>query len=223
MQDGTLETPDERARAARVIDAESRRVLQLVTELLDLARIESGQQRMELAPVSAADLLAHAADVFAIRAADAGVTIDEQSNVESRVLADFDRIEQVLTNLVDNALRHTPRGGRIELRLEDAMPGYVEFAVANEGQDIAGDDLPHVFDRFYRSALGEEEMPGAGLGLAISREIVRAHGGEIHVAARSGGGAEFRFTLRAAPETTSDAEPASPGVALRPEDGLQLS
>lgn len=220
LQDGTIETAEERMRAARVIDAESRRVLQLVTELLDLARIESGQQRMELAPVDAAELLAHVADVFAIRAADAGITLAVEASAERRVLADFDRIEQVLSNLVDNALRHTGSGGRIELKLDDEAGDRVTFVVADNGEGIAEGDLPHVFDRFYRSALGEPEMPGAGLGLAISREIVRAHGGEIHVAARRGGGAEFRFTLPAAPQT-ADAEPAPHDIGL--EDGLQPS
>jgi len=219
LQDGTIETAEERARAARVIDAESRRVLQLVTELLDLARIESGQQRMDLAPVDAAELLAHVADVFAIRAADAGITLAVDASNERLVMADFDRIEQVLSNLVDNALRHTGRGGRIELRLDDQVRDQVAFVVADDGEGIAAGDLPHVFDRFYRSALGEPEMPGAGLGLAISREIVRAHGGEIHVAARRGGGAEFRFTLPAVPQP--NAEPAPHDIGL--EDGLQPS
>jgi len=213
MQDGTLDSPEERARAARVIDAESRRVLQLVTELLDLARIESGQQRMELADV---------ADVFAIRAAEAGVAVNVRPGGQRMVLADFDRIEQVLSNLVDNALRHTPRGGHVELWSEGRTPGFVDFVVADDGEGIAADDLPHVFDRFYRTALGEPEMPGAGLGLAISREIVRAHGGEIVASARAGRGTEFRFTLAASPSERSSEERA-PHASPRHEDGLQPS
>ena len=222
MQDGTLESPEERARAARVIDAESRRVLQLVTELLDLARIESGQQRMELADVDASDLLADVADVFAIRAAEAGVAVNVRPGGQQMVLADFDRIEQVLSNLVDNALRHTPRGGHVELWSEGRTPGFVDFVVADDGEGIAADDLPHVFDRFYRTALGEPEMPGAGLGLAISREIVRAHGGDIVARARAGRGTEFRFTLPASRSERAGADPA-PKASPRHEDGLQPS
>jgi signal transduction histidine kinase len=197
MLDGTLDTPEELARAARVIDAESRRVLQLVGELLDLSRIESGQQRMELAPVRASELLAQVRDVFSMRAAETGVTLDVRvPSTDVTVAADFDRIEQVLGNLIDNALRHTPRGGRIDTGVRTGRSGLAEFYVADNGEGIAEADLPHVFDRFYRSALGEPEMPGAGLGLAISREIVRAHGGTIAASRREGGGTEFSFTLR---------------------------
>lgn len=207
MLDGTLTTPEERARAARVIDVETRRVLLLVGELLDLSRIESGQQAMALADVAAGELLAHARDVFAIRAEEQGVTLDVRDAADRRIVrADFDRIEQVLGNLLDNAFRHTAAGGRIEAGVRAASPGFAEFYVADDGDGIAPEDLPHVFDRFYRSALGEPEMPGSGLGLAISREIVRAHGGGIRAVSRAQGGVEFAFTL-----------PLAPGDAPAPE------
>ncbi len=209
MLDGTIDTPDERERAARVIDAESARVLRLVGELLDLSRIESGQQRMALATVRVHELLSHTGALFSMRAGDADVALMvRDAPTHAAVLADFDRIEQVMGNLIDNALRHTPRGGRIEAGMRDGG-GFVELYVADNGEGVAEADLPHVFDRFYRSTLGELPMPGAGLGLAISREIVRAHGGEIRAAALPGGGAEFSFTLRAAPdEPREDASPA---------------
>jgi signal transduction histidine kinase len=195
LNDGTLETPEERLRAARVIDAESRRVLQLVGELLDLSRIESGQQPMELADLAVGETLAHVRDVFSLRASEAGVTLAvDAESVRDRVRGDFDRIEQVLGNLIDNAFRHTPRGGRIEVGVRPAG-AFVEFYVADNGKGIDAADLPHVFERFYRSQLGEPDMPGQGLGLAISREIVRAHGGAIRASARAGGGVEFAFTL----------------------------
>jgi signal transduction histidine kinase len=231
--DGTLDTPDERARAARVIDAESRRVLQLVGELLDLSRIESGQQKMELADVRVDDLLQHMADVFAIRAADAGISLNvglrsRTGDVEHPpgrraegfnaplIHADFDRLEQVLGNLLDNAFRHTSRGGRIEIGARPLVR-FVELYVADDGAGIAPADLPHIFDRFYRSQLGEPDMPGAGLGLAIAREIVRAHGGTIRASARTGGGAEFAFTIPAAPSSPVARAPrASEGTNSSP-------
>lgn len=213
MLDGTLESPDERARAARVIDVESRRVLHLVGELLDLSRIESGQQKMETARVSVAELLAHVRDVFALRADEAGIAFHVAGEAgDAFVRADFDRIEQVLGNLLDNAFRHTPSGGRIDAGARAAAGGFVELYVADNGPGIAPEDLPHVFDRFYRSQLGEPEMPGTGLGLAISREIVRAHGGAIRVASREGGGTEFAFTL-----------PADAGDAAAPERGASTA
>jgi signal transduction histidine kinase len=197
MMDGTLATSEERERAVRVIDAESRRVLHLVEELLDLTRIESGRQQMELAEVSVDELLSQTADVFAMRATDAGVTLTAAPATGTRVLADFDRVEQVLGNLVDNAFRHTPRGGAIAIGVERAPRGMVEISVSDTGSGIAPDDLPHVFERFYRSG-DEPSGSGSGLGLAIAREIVRAHGGEIRAEAGADGGSVFAFTLRAA-------------------------
>ena len=204
MLDGTIDTPGERVRAARVIDAESARVLRLVGELLDLSRIESGQQRMAMAPVRVQELLSHIGELFAMRAEESGVTFTAIEAPDSAtMLADFDRIEQVLGNLIDNAFRHTPGGGRIEVGMRDGTAGFIELYVADNGEGIAQADLPHVFDRFYRSAFGEPHMPGAGLGLAISREIVRAHGGAIRAAALPAGGAEFAFTLRTALDADS--------------------
>ncbi len=219
MHDGTLETAEERTRAARVIDVESRRLLHLVGELLDLSRIESGQQRMELAEVRVSDLLTHADDVFAMRAEEAGLRLEIDRELDASVRADFDRIEQVLGNLIDNALRHSPKGGTVRLGTRPAQSGFIEISVADEGPGIAPDDLPHVFDRFYRSQ-DETAGSGAGLGLAISREIVRAHGGEIRVETRDGG-TVFTFTLptsRRAAETSSatSRERASGGSAGAP-------
>jgi two-component system sensor histidine kinase BaeS len=156
------------------------------------------------------------ADVFALRAADAGITLSTAPVPEVEVRADFDRIEQVLGNLLDNAFRHTPRGGHVELGARVSSDA-VELYVADDGAGIAEADLPHVFDRFYRSQLGERDMPGAGIGLAISREIVRAHGGSIRAMARPGGGAEFACTLtraRAGPgQDAVTSERAAPGGA----------
>ncbi|MHB8375649.1 MAG: sensor histidine kinase [Dehalococcoidia bacterium] len=195
MTDGTLDTPEERVRAARVIDIESRRVLHMVEELLDLTRIESGQQRMALAELRVSELLSQIRDVFAIRAADSGVALAiEPPAADVTVVADFDRIEQVLGNLVDNAFRHTVAGGRIEAGVRPARGGTVDLYVADNGSGIPADDLPHVFDRFYRSST-ETSGSGSGLGLAIAREIVRAHGGEIRVEPREGGGTVFTFSL----------------------------
>jgi len=215
MLDGTIETPEERERAARVIDAESRRLLQLVGELLDLSRIESGQQAMARTEVRVGELLEHAREVFGLRAEAAGVALDVDGDAPQVVSADFDRIEQVLGNLIENALRHTPRGGRITIGAHDAGGGMVEVTVADTGEGIAPRDLPHVFERFYRSP-NESSGTGAGLGLSIAREIVRAHGGEMRVESQLGRGATFAFTLplatpggRARPERAAAAPPAA--------------
>jgi signal transduction histidine kinase len=207
MHDGTLDTPEERARAARVIDLESRRLLHLVGELLDLSRIESGQQRMEIADVPLSELLAHVEDVFAMRTEEVGLRLEVRREREAIVLADFDRIEQVLGNLIDNALRHSPKDAAVIVGARAGKGAFVELYVSDQGGGIASSDLPHVFDRFYRSK-DETAGSGAGLGLAISREIVRAHGGEIHATSPSGGGTEFTLTLPVS-GTSAHAVPAA--------------
>jgi signal transduction histidine kinase len=199
MSDGTLSTDAERQRALRVIDAESRRVLHLVEELLDLSRIESGQQEMKLAPVSLPDLLAHVAEVFSMRAEETGVSLVVVSAPSVVLSADFDRLEQVLGNLLDNAFRHARTGGRIELGASAPRAGLVELYVADDGDGIPPADLPHVFDRLYRGEIGGPGRPGSGLGLTISREIARAHGGELRAESPPAGGARFTLTLPTSP------------------------
>jgi signal transduction histidine kinase len=217
LQDGTLETPEERARAARVIDAESRRLLHLVGELMDLSRIESGQQRMEIADVSVSELLGHARDVFSMRAEESGLRL-VIVEAAGAVRADFDRIEQVLGNLIDNAFRHSPPNGTVEVGARE-LRGQMQFYVRDQGSGIAQEDMPHVFDRFYRSA-EETAGSGAGLGLAIAKEIVRAHGGEIGVVTQPEGGSTFRFTLPVVVQSPRHAAPPAtePGGTL-PQPG----
>ena len=214
MHDGTLDTPEERARAARVIDVESRRLLHLVGELLDLSRIESGQQRMDVASVRVSELLSHVSDVFMMRAEESGIRFEMESDADAVVVADFDRVEQVLGNLIENAFRHSAKGGTVTVGARAASRGFVEIYVSDDGAGIAREDLPHVFDRFYRSK-DETAGSGAGLGLAISREIVRAHGGEIRAEARPLGGTMFAFTLPLAGRGSSAATPVA---RSRPRD-----
>jgi signal transduction histidine kinase len=224
MMDGTLDTPEERARAAGVIDVESRRLLHLVGELLDLSRIESGQQVMNVANVGVTELLAHVREVFALRAEESGVTIElQEKSADAVVVADFDRVEQVLGNLIDNALRHTRRGQRVTIGARAVRGGFAELFVSDEGEGIPASDLPHVFDRFYRSK-DESSGTGVGLGLAISREIVRAHGGEIRAEAARGGGTTFVFTLREAgpsARTEGRGQRSDVGQRAAADDGKQ--
>lgn len=127
------------------------------------------------------------------------------------VNADFDRIEQVLGNLLDNSLRHAPPESTIRIRAErvpdeSASVGRARVSVEDAGPGIATEDLPHVFDRFYRSA-DETAGSGAGLGLAIAKQIILAHRGEIGVDSVEGGGTRFWFTLPVRP-ISSAARPA---------------
>ncbi|MBI5649031.1 MAG: hypothetical protein HZC40_01050 [Chloroflexi bacterium] len=113
-----------------------------------------------------------------------------------RVNIDDQRIEQVLRNLIGNALRHTPADGAVSVRGSIERDGFVRVSVADTGEGIATEDLPNVFDRFYRGDKSRSRAGGgAGLGLAIARQLVRAHNGAIGVESEPGRGATFWFTL----------------------------
>ena len=211
LMDRIMTGEDERANAYRIIEDESRRLLRLVEGLVDLSRIEAGAVEVELKRVDLRALAAHVAALFELRAADLDVRLEHLDEQVPEVLGDWDRLDQVLGNLVDNALRHTPPGGQVLLSMRRESETSVGIGVADTGVGIAEEALPHLFDRYFRS-----DRPGAqggtGLGLAIARELVRAQGGEIQVSSRPGVGTTFRVILRAAPD-----EEAEPERAGRPE------
>jgi signal transduction histidine kinase len=143
-------------------------------------------------------------EVFALRAEDAGVALDVTVQGKAVIRGDFDRLEQVMNNLLDNALRYTPRGGMVRVGCRDLQPGTLQVTVSDSGPGIPAAEVPHLFERFYRGGAnqGASGRKGYGLGLAISREIVRAHGGEIWAASEEGHGTTFVFTLPTAGRAT---------------------
>jgi signal transduction histidine kinase len=173
---------------------DSDRLLAMINDLLDLTRIEQGRIRLDLRPADPAGLATEARARFEAQADDLGIRLETEAGDDlPPVLADADRIGHVFDNLVGNALAHTGRGGSVRLSVE-ADTDRVRFAVADDGEGIAPEHLAHVFEKFYRVP-GPRHAQGAGLGLAIAREIVVAHGGQIDVASRPGQGSTFRFTL----------------------------
>jgi PAS domain S-box-containing protein len=185
---------------------DSDRLLAMVNDLLDLTRIEQGALRLRLASVSAADLVAHAIERFDARARDAGIALSAAPALGlPPVRVDCERVDHVFDNLIGNALAHTPRGGKIQVSAE--LDGdTVRFAVTDTGEGIAAKDLPRVFEKFYR-APGRNSPGGAGLGLAIAREIVTSHGGRIAAASEPGSGSTFSFTLPTDPNANGQAAP----------------
>ncbi len=175
---------------------DSDRLLAIVNDLLDLTRIEQGRVRLDPVASSPADLVAAAVGRSGPRAKDLGVELS--GSVEPGlppVSVDLDRVEHVFDNLVGNALAHTPRGGSVKLSAApEADPGAVRFDVADTGEGIAPEHLGRIFEKFYRVP-GSKVAGGAGLGLAIAREIVAAHGGRIDARSRPGRGTTFAFTL----------------------------
>jgi signal transduction histidine kinase len=194
--DGAVDTPESLHQAAETIYTEAGRMHQMVMELLDLARLDAGILSMESMPFDLTGLLTSAANKLAPLAQQAGVTIRIECGDPLPVMGDPDRLAQVLTNLVDNALKYTPAGR--EIRLTGRRVGdQVEVSVADGGLGIPADDLQRIFERFYQSDKSRSGMArrGVGLGLAIAREIVLAHGGTIQAANLPSGGAVFTVRL----------------------------
>ncbi|HXF64386.1 MAG TPA: HAMP domain-containing sensor histidine kinase [Caldilineaceae bacterium] len=191
---------------------ETRTLARLVDDLRTLSLAESGQLPLVKEPVDVGDLLADVVTSFSAQAEGAGVTLQAvapQTTADQPGAAndsqpplilhgDAGRLDQVLSNLVANAVRHTPPGGAITLQAVQA-DGRVRITVADTGEGIAPDDLPFIFDRFWRAdrARGHSSGAGSGLGLAIANQLVKAHGGEIKVSSELGKGTTFVIELPA--------------------------
>ena len=178
---------------------ETRLLTRLVDDLRELALAEAGQLRLEHEPVDLASLAQGVVGNFSPGAEAAGVKLACAISGEGlEVTGDADRLGQVLRNLISNALRHTPAGGRVTVSVGRSGE-RVLLEVADTGTGISPEDLPHVFDRFYRGDKSRSRRGGgAGLGLAIARQLVIAHGGEIAAESTLGAGTTFRVTLPAA-------------------------
>jgi len=167
---------------------------QMVEELLELSRIESGRVPLRLAPALPVHLIERAVERLAVQAERAGlsVAIDCPADLPP-VLADAPRLEQVLVNLLHNAIKFTPGGGQIHLAAE-ARAGQVCFSVRDNGAGIPAEALPRIFERFYKADRARASR-GTGLGLAIARHLVEAHGGKIWVESQEGRGSTFYFDI----------------------------
>jgi signal transduction histidine kinase len=189
-------------QAELLLDARdnAERLLDMINNLLDLARIEDGRLRLRRVPESPRELLRLAAEAIQARADDKEVALAvEAADDLPPVAVDVEHMGHALANLLDNALTHTERGGRITLGA-NRTDGTVVLSVADTGRGIPPEHLPHLFERFHRIP-GQSQEAGTGLGLAIVRQIVTAHGGSITCESRPGEGATFRITLPTATET----------------------
>jgi two-component system, OmpR family, phosphate regulon sensor histidine kinase PhoR len=211
LQAGALDDPQAGPDFLRRMHVEVDGLAHLVAELLELARAEAGRLELELAPCEVGELLRVAVDRTRPYAERVGlqVRLAPEQPPEVAVEADARRIGQVLSNLLANAVKFSPPGGRIEAGARK-IDGWVEFWVADTGVGIQADQLARVFERFYKTDPSRSGT-GAGLGLAICKHVVQAHGGSIWV--ESGGegrGATFRFTLRQSGPSTSVGQPPRP-------------
>ena len=178
-----------------IIRKSALRMSRLTEDLLTLARVESGEQRFEIESTAPAELLQEAVQSFREIARTQNVELIVEDQAEARVGADPEAIHQVFSNLVDNALKYAPSGGRIILGARPVAEG-VEFYVQDFGPGIPSEHLARLFERFYRvDKARSRESGGTGLGLAIAKHIVLAHGGSIRAQSELNHGSTFLFTL----------------------------
>ncbi len=189
--------PLDREQVETIYD-ESRLLTRLVEDLHDLAQAEAGQLRLDRAPLDANRVAQATVAKFAAAAGAAGVALRLETAPGAQVVnGDADRLAQLLGNLIGNALRYTPAGGQILVTIS-SLPGRAVIEVSDTGSGISAEDLAHVFDRFYRGEKSRSRRGGgAGLGLAIARQIATAHGGELTVRSSPGQGSCFTLSLPA--------------------------
>lgn len=194
--DDVAGSDEEKKELAQIIYDESLRMGRLVNELLDLARIEAGHIQLNLEPVNMTEFAERIARKFQGVADDNNVElIGEIDQSDTEAFVDADRIEQVMTNLIDNAIRYTSVNGSVKLRLEE-MPGGFRLDVEDTGAGIPEEDLPFVFERFYKADKARTRgRAGTGLGLAIVKNIVEAHKGRVSAHSKIGEGTTFSVFL----------------------------
>jgi signal transduction histidine kinase len=164
---------------------ETRHLSRLIDDLFELSQIESGALRLRCMPIDISELVSETVAAYQVPAADAGIQLEEafSAGVESTLIqADPERLQRVLRNLLDNALRHTPSGGLVRVEVEAGRTS-VQVSVNDSGPGVPDDELERIFDRFYRGERSRRREDssggGAGLGLAIARGLVQAHKGRI--------------------------------------------
>jgi two-component system phosphate regulon sensor histidine kinase PhoR len=194
LQDGALDDPPAARRFIDQIQIEVDALTQMVTELLELSKIESGRLSLDLAPAAACDLLDSASRRMQLQAERAGLSLRvECADDLPKVKIDAQRLEQVLVNLIHNAVKFTRSGGEVILEAE-AVPGEIRFAVRDSGIGIPADDVTRIFERFYRVDKSRTGS-GTGLGLSIAKHIVEAHNGRIWAESVEGQGSTFYFSI----------------------------
>lgn len=198
LLDGMINTPEELRQAAGIIHGEAERMTRMVNQLLDLARIESGQLKLNRELLDLGQLLTQVQRNLALPAQQKDVRLSLELQPVPPVWGDADRLMQVFTNLTDNALTHTPAGGRVHISLTPHTDRAVNVIVQDTGPGIPADELSRIFERFYqvdKSRARTAERRGSGLGLSITRELVEAHGGRIEARSELGKGSAFQVRL----------------------------
>jgi two-component system phosphate regulon sensor histidine kinase PhoR len=196
LLDSGREDPVLRTRFLEIIDRNANRLTLLIDDLLLLSTLDSGRLRLELQPVSIRAAAQEVIDDFAARARARSVVLENAVPTDLVVRADPERLRQVLSNLVDNAIKYGRDGGRVVVDGAGRAEGRIEVGVSDDGPGLSPEVQPRIFERFYRvDKARSREQGGTGLGLAIVKHVVQAQGGEVRVESRPGAGTTFFFTL----------------------------
>ena len=200
LEDGASEDPANSRRFLSVIRRNAERMRDLINDILELSAIEAGTVSVEPRDVRLASLVGECFTALASRAEERRVSLRSEVAAEVLVRADARRLEQMLTNLVDNAIKFNREGGEVVVTHE-RVAGRDRVTVRDTGEGIAPEHLPRIFERFYRvDRARSREMGGTGLGLAIVKHLARAHGGEATVSSAPGEGSAFTIELPAGQE-----------------------
>lgn len=197
LSDGVVEDPETVQRYLNTAQRDVRSLSALIDDLFQMAQLDAGGFPLHSAEASISDLISDTLESFTQLAKQGGISLEGNVDPDvDPVSMDTQAIGRVLNNLISNALRHTPPQGRVSVWARRTGRG-VEVTVSDTGEGIRAEDLPRVFERFYRGDASRSRTrgTGAGLGLAIARSIVQAHGGDITVESRTGGGAQFTFHI----------------------------
>ena len=196
LSDGVVEEPETVKRYLHTAQRDVNSLSALIDDLFQMAQLDAGGFPLNRADASLGDLVSDTLESFTQLAKGRAITLE--GNVDSDVdpvHMDTQAIGRVLNNLIGNALRHTPANGRVSVWVR-RVNQRVEVTVSDTGEGIQADDVPHIFERFYRGEKSRSRATGgAGLGLAIARGIVQAHGGDIRVESETGKGAQFTFYI----------------------------
>lgn len=199
LLDGAKDDPAVATRFLQTIEKHADRLSFLIEDLLTISQLESGAVALNLQPVDLREQVQQVAGELAVRAAECGVRVENGVPEGLQARADGDRLQQVLFNLADNAIKYGSRGGQIRMggrRLDDGM---IEGWVADDGPGIPAELTDRVFERFYRvDRARSREQGGTGLGLSIVKHIIQSHGGEVRAESTVGKGSTFYFTLPSA-------------------------
>jgi two-component system phosphate regulon sensor histidine kinase PhoR len=206
LEDAGADDRENTARFLAVIRRNAERMNVLIKDILELSAIEAGTVAVEPAQVRLSSLVGECFTALASRADARGVKLFNDVGRDVFVRADARRLEQMLTNLVDNAVKYTREGGEVRVS-HDRGGARDRVHVADTGEGIAAEHLPRIFERFYRvDSARSRDMGGTGLGLAIVKHLARAHGGEATARSEPGRGSTFTLELPSAPETQAEAQ-----------------